>query len=89
MILTWKLNITGVWNFLGEISSPLHVDGYVFGTMNDEGGHPDRRDDVSDIDLTVHPHEISSSRRAGPKPLEPTHPLLRSWIIHQGRRKKR
>jgi hypothetical protein len=38
--------------------------------MNDEGGHPDGRDDIADIDLAVHAHERDSSGRAGAKSLK-------------------
>ena len=49
--------------------------------MNDESGHPDRRDNIADIDLAVHAHERGGGGRAGAKPLEPAKPAHENPII--------
>jgi len=66
---------------LCEKSPALYIDGLVIGSVNDEGGHPDRRDNIADIDLAVHAHERGSGGRAGAKPLEPAKPAHEGRII--------
>jgi hypothetical protein len=88
MVSSWKLDIARAWNVLGEITSTLHVDGHVFGPVDDKGGHPDRGDNVTDVDLAVHPHEGGDGGRAGAKSLEAPPPFLGDWIIRERGREK-
>src|ERR1700738_2540707 len=88
MVLSWKLDIARTGNVLGEIASTLHVDSHIFQAVNDEGRHPDRRNDTTDIDLAVHAHECGNGCRAGAEPREPSPPLLCGRVIHQGGREK-
>ncbi len=46
VVFSRKLDIARAGNVLGEITSTLHVDGHVFGSMDDERRHPDRRHDI-------------------------------------------
>ena len=81
VIFSRKLDIARAGNVLGEITSTLDVDGHVFGSMDDKRRHPDRREDIADIDLAVHAHEGGSSGRACAKPLKPAPPALEGRII--------
>ena len=69
VVYSRKLDIAGVGNTLGEKSSALHVNGLVVGSVDDERGHPNRRDNFADIDQAVHAHVCSSRSRADAYPL--------------------
>jgi hypothetical protein len=89
MVFSWKLDIAGARNMLGQISPTLNVDGYVFGAVNDQRGYLDCWNDTTDIDLAIHAHECGNRGRASAKPLEPAHPLLCGRVIRERGREQR
>ena len=83
MVLSRKLDIASVGNVLGKITSTFHVDGYISLSMDDKRRHPDCRDDVADVYLTVHLHECGDRSRAGTKSLKATPPFLGDRIVRK------
>jgi hypothetical protein len=45
----WQLDIACARNMLGEKSSALYIDGLVIGSVNDEGGHPERPSEIPEL----------------------------------------
>jgi hypothetical protein len=76
VILARKFDIARAGNVLGKIASTIDVDGHVFGAMDDESGHPYRRNDIADVDLAVHAHESFGGGWARAEALEPSPPAL-------------
>jgi hypothetical protein len=81
VVASRQLDIACARNVLGQEASPLHGDVQVSCSVDNEGGHPDRRKDIADIDLGIHAHKGGRGGRARAKPFEPAPPALEGWII--------
>ncbi len=81
VILSWELNKARTWNVFRKIAATLHIDGHVFGPVDDEGGHPDRRDNSADINLAVHAHVCSYGGRARAESFETGKPRWKAGSL--------
>ena len=69
------------WNVLGKKSSELDRDQRVFRTVNDQGRHLNRGQDIADVNLHGHSYNRHGCRRACTQSLEAAPPLLQSGIV--------
>ncbi len=67
-------------NAIGHVLGYADGDDRVLGSMDDESGYADRRQDVADVDLLVHQREGLNGSRA-PAPAEVVEPLIRLSVV--------
>ena len=65
VIVASQLNIPGTRNALGHVPGTFNAEGAVTRAVKDEGGDPDRAQDVPDIDIRVHPGQRHGGPRTG------------------------
>jgi len=89
MIVSGQLEQSCSRNVLGKKASAFYLDELIPRAVDDLGWHADRGQNIADIDLAVHPHELRGSSRARAKSLEPAPPLLQGRIVLTRRREPR
>ena len=72
-----QLDIACARNILGEKSAALYIDGLVIGSVNYEGGHPDRRDNIADVAIWLF-MRMSAVAEAGLAPSRSNRPNQRT-----------
>src|SRR5207245_4219449 len=65
MVLGVQLKEPGVRDVFGQVASCLDRCYAITARMDDEGGNPDRGEDVTDVEQHVHPHPVLSVAGTG------------------------
>src|SRR5437899_9616061 len=81
MVATRQLDVPRTRDRASEVPRVLDVADLVFDGMEDQRGHPDRRRDITHVDVVRHPHEYPGRGGRSGLHLEPGEPLECTRVV--------